>query len=70
MLLLRRKEGQWIEIKHVESGDTLYLGTTAIRGLLKGKGTVLLLCDDKAKNFIIQREERLYKESPDGNANL
>lgn len=65
MLVLRRKEGQWIEIIHVESGDTLYLGTVDIKGIKRGNGTLVLLCDDILRKFNIQREERLNKESPD-----
>ena len=56
MLILRRKEGQWIEVTH-RSGDVLRfrvydIGTPCSR-------TANLAFDDPAMNFSIQRPERV-----------
>lgn len=61
MLVLRRTEGQWIEVMH-RSGARLRFRTYAIRD-----GRVLLAFDDPERNFAIQRSERLHGfETTDG----
>ena len=56
MLILRRKEGQWLEMTHVASGDTIRLRTCNIRARYPGQ--IDLVFDDTAHNFQIQRPER------------
>jgi len=55
MLVLRRKEGQWVEITH-KSGDTIRVRVYNIR--TRQPGQVDLAFDDDAHNFLIQRPER------------
>lgn len=63
MLVLRRKEGQWVYIKH-KSGDEIKI---KLYDLMNGKANMAF--DDPDKNFIIQRQERLQKpEEETGNA--
>ena len=58
MLVLRRKEGQWIEVTH-RSGDVLRFRVYEISG--DSPGRVNLAFDDVDRNFAIQRPERLLK---------
>ena len=74
MLVLRRKDGHWVEVTH-KSGDILRIrvynihtgdGETAISSpaspFPKGRpGRVNLAFDDPERNFEIQRPERLVK---------
>ena len=55
MLILRRKEGQWVEIKH-KSGDVIRVRVYNIR--TRYPGQLDLAFDDDARNFTIQRPER------------
>ena len=55
MLILRRKEGQWVEITH-RSGDVIRVRVCNIRARYPGQ--VDLVLDDDARNFVIQRPER------------
>lgn len=55
MLVLRRKEGQWVEITH-KSGDTIRVRVYNI--LTRQPGQLDLAFDDDAHNFLIQRSER------------
>ena len=55
MLVLRRKEGQWVEITH-KSGDTIRVRVYNIRTRFPGQ--LDLAFDDDAHNFLIQRPER------------
>ncbi len=52
MLVLRRKEGQWIEITH-RSGDVLRIRACKIESR-----HLDLVFDDAARNFDIERAER------------
>jgi uncharacterized protein Veg len=55
MLVLKRKEGQWVEITH-KNGDKLRIRVYRIR---EGYPSQLdLAFDDEARNFEIQRPER------------
>ncbi len=58
MLVLRRKEGQWIEVSH-RSGDVLRFRVYDICG--ESPGRVSLAFDDAARNFSIQRPERVLR---------
>ena len=59
MLVLKRKEGQWVEITH-KSGDKMRIRVYRIR---EGFPSQLdLAFDDDARNFEVQRPER--KHSP------
>lgn len=58
MLVLRRKDGQWIEVTH-SSGDVLRFRVYEICG--DAPGRVNLAFDDPERNFTIQRPERLLK---------
>ena len=55
MLILRRKEGQWVEITH-RSGDTIRVRVYNIRA--RQPGQVDLAFDDEARNFHVLRPER------------
>ncbi len=55
MLILRRKEGQWVEITH-RSGDVIRVRVCNVRSRYPGQ--VDLALDDAAHNFVIQRPER------------
>jgi hypothetical protein len=55
MLILRRKEGQWVEITH-RSGETIRLRVYNIRSRYPGQLDIAF--DDDARNFAIQRPER------------
>lgn len=62
MLILRRKEGQWIEITH-RSGETIRIRVYNIRARYPGQ--LDLAFDDSARNFAIQRPERgSYSPAP------
>jgi hypothetical protein len=55
MLVLKRKEGQWVEITH-KSGDKIRIRVYRIR---EGFPSQLdLAFDDDARNFEVQRPER------------
>jgi len=54
MLVLRRKEGQWVEITH-SSGDILRVRVCNIRGK---PHQLDLAFDDTPRNFDIERPER------------
>lgn len=55
MLVLKRKNGQWIEVLH-KSGDLLRFRVYDICGDAPGRAN--LAFDDPARNFEIQRPER------------
>jgi hypothetical protein len=60
MLVLRRNEGQWLEIRH-RSGDLIRIRVCNIRPW-RSLGQLDLAFDDAAHNFHIHRPERpLYK---------
>lgn len=59
MLVLKRKEGQWVDVIHTASGDTLRIRAYRIR---EGSPSQLdMAFDDEARNFDIQRPERRPK---------
>ena len=62
MLILRRKEGQWVEITH-KSGDTIRLRMYNIRTRYPGQLDVAF--DDDARNFVIQRPENVVNKISD-----
>ena len=55
MLILRRKEGQWVELTH-RSGETIRIRVYNIRSSYPGQLDVAF--DDPDRNFTIQRPER------------
>lgn len=55
MLVLRRKEGQWIEVTH-KSGDVLRVRVYNL--CVDAPGRINLAFDDAEHNFDIQRPER------------
>ena len=55
MLVLRRTEGQWVEVTH-KSGDKMRFRVYDLGH--EGSGRVHLAFDDPARNFAIQRPER------------
>ena len=57
MLVLRRKEGQWIEVTH-RSGEVLRFRVYDVSGESGAPGRVNLAFDDPDRNFAIQRPER------------
>jgi len=60
MLILRRKEGQWVEVTH-HSGDTLRIRVYNIRARYPGQ--LDMAFDDDARRFEIQRPERGGREA-------
>lgn len=60
MLVLRRRDGQWIEVTH-RSGDVLWIRVSARDD---GRpGSVDLAFDDPDHHFTIQRPERAKKQA-------
>jgi hypothetical protein len=57
MLVLKRKEGQWVEITH-RSGDVLRIRVNGITAEPGRPGRVNQVFDDDARNFEIRRPER------------
>lgn len=55
MLVLKRKEGQWIDVTH-RSGDVLRVRVCQIEP--GHPGHLNLAFDDDARNFAIERPER------------
>lgn len=55
MLVLKRKEGQWVEIHH-RSGDVLRMRVYGICGGVPGR--VNIAFDDAPRHFEIRRPER------------
>ena len=60
MLVLDRKEGQWVEVTH-KSGDVLRVRVCQIEG--GDPGRLKLAFDDDARNFSIERPERNWKNA-------
>ena len=61
MLILRRKEGQWVEITH-RSGDTIRVRVYNIRA--RQPGQIDLAFDDDARHFAVERPERADRSCP------
>jgi hypothetical protein len=57
MLVLKRKEGQWIEIIH-RSGDVIRVRVYDIQSVTGTPSRANLAFDDSARNFEIRRPER------------
>lgn len=55
MLVLKRKEGQWVEVTH-RSGDVLRIRVCRIEPGMPGQ--LNLAFDDDARHFEIERPER------------
>jgi hypothetical protein len=55
MLVLKRKEGQWVDVTH-SSGDILRIRVCQIES--GQPGHLNLAFDDSARNFAIERPER------------
>jgi len=60
MLVLKRKDGQWIEITH-KSGDIVRFRVYNLCSDFPGRAT--LAFDDADRNFEIQRPERLRRKA-------
>lgn len=60
MLVLKRKDGEWVDIMH-RSGDVLRIRVYGIKGHQPGR--VNLAFDDPQRHFDIQRPERTVKLS-------
>ncbi len=56
MLVLRRKEGSWVTITH-HSGDVMRVRVCNVRPDYPGQ--VDLAFDDRERNFLIERPERV-----------
>ena len=63
MLVLRRSEGQWTDVRH-RSGDLIRVRVCNIRAGRYPNGEVDLVFDDAAHNFEVQRPERVVKTPP------
>lgn len=55
MLVLKRRDGDWIDVTHAASGDVLRIRVYAIDG---PPGRANLAFDDDPRNFLIERPER------------
>lgn len=65
MLVLKRKEGQWVNVTH-RSGDVLRIRVAKIEGS-SGEGSpgrLNLGFDDDFRHFEIERPERIHSVSP------
>lgn len=62
MLILRRKEGQWVEVTH-KSGDVIRIRVCNIRSRYPGQ--LDLAFDDTDRNFAIERPERPNRVGPE-----
>lgn len=63
MLVLKRKDGQWVEITH-RSGDKLRIRAYQIES---GRpGSLNLAFEDDPRNFEIERPERAKQPAPGG----
>ena len=60
MLVLKRKDGQWIEITH-KSGDIVRFRTYNLSSEYPGR--VTLAFDDDERNFDIHRPERVRRQA-------
>lgn len=60
MLVLKRKEGQWVEVTH-RSGDVLRIRVCKIEG--GAPGHLNLAFDDNARYFEIERPERRHQSA-------
>ena len=58
MLVLKRKEGQWVEVTH-RSGDLLRIRVCKIEG--GAPGHLNLAFEDDARHFEIERPERRHQ---------
>ena len=65
MLVLKRKEGQWVDITHT-SGDVLRVRVCQIEA--GNPGYLNLAFDDAARNFEIERPERKRQPEPESPA--
>lgn len=59
MLVLRRTEGQWLEVTHEASGDVLRLRVCDLTS-----HRVNLVFDEPARRFRIERSERRQRPEP------
>lgn len=59
MLVLKRRNGQWIEVTHTASGQVLRFRVYNISCDYPGR--VNLAFDDEERNFEIQRPDRFLK---------
>ena len=59
MLVLKRKDGQWIEVLH-RSGDVLRIRVYNVRTATGGQ--VDLAFDDEPRHFEIRRPERIVRD--------
>lgn len=62
MLVLKRKEGQWLEVVH-KSGDVLRMRVYHIEVGPHGQGRLDIAFDDAPRNFRIERPERILARS-------
>ena len=60
MLVLKRKEGQWVEVTH-RSGEVLRIRVCKIEG--GSPGHLNLAFDDDARHFEIERPERRHQQA-------
>lgn len=56
MLVLKRYDGEWIEVEHVDSGDLIRIRVYDIKAGRKRQAS--LAFDDKPRKFNIYRPER------------
>jgi hypothetical protein len=61
MLVLRRSEGQWVEVTH-RSGDVMRIRVYDLHRQPAGQAN--LAFDDPMRNFTIHRPERFARRGP------
>lgn len=65
MLVLKRNDGQWVDVVHAASGDTLRIRLYDVQpAMFGGKGRANLAFDDAPRKFSIQRPERPLRVYP------
>ena len=67
MLVLKRKEGQWVEVTH-RSGDVLRIRVCRIEPGMPGQ--LNLAFDDDARYFEIERPERKRRAGDQGSGDF
>jgi hypothetical protein len=66
MLVLKRRDGDWLEVEHVASGDVIRIRTYAVQCKCHTNASVNRLsvaCDDPDRNFEIRRPEQYRAKS-------
>jgi subtilisin-like proprotein convertase family protein len=67
MLVVRRKEGQWLEVQDTENNHSFRFRVYNIQKGVNGRpGTVDIALDDEPKHFYFNRPERIIRGGTEG----